>query len=398
MTQVKINPTAPANRIHQIDILRGVALFGILMVNVFGYHASFYHFSEFYRGMESQFQKSVFTWMVNLGSDKFIFMFSVLFGFGLWMLEKKFAQQQANFKSFFIRRMLWLCAFGMLHIIFFWAGDILLIYGVLGIALFFIRKLKVTTLLGLSAFFYFFTAFYLVLRIYLPGLPDPMSTLTNLTMDQIVEIYSTGDFFEILWLRLNEYAVFRNTNVLYYMPKVLALFILGYVAGKNGVLNKINNNINHTLIWAVLCLIIGLIFVVRLENILYFFAKPESKAVMPVYIGIYEFGNLCMGMGYILVVLIAAKTDTGSKILGTLKYAGRMPLTNYLLQSLVFTTIFYGYGFGYFGRVNPSDFVIWVLIVFVIQVIISKAWLKRNRFGPLELLWRNLSYGSRMDK
>ena len=396
--RVKINPTAPANRIDQIDILRGVALFGILMVNVFGYHASFYHFGEFYQALENPFQKSVFTWMVNLGSDKFIFMFSTLFGFGLWMLEKKFAQQQANFKSFFIRRMLWLCVFGIVHIVFFWAGDILLIYGILGLVLFSIRKLKTKTLLGLSVLFYFFTAFYLVIRIYVPGLPDPMSTLTNLTMDQIVEVYSTGNFIEILNFRVNEYIVFRNINMLYYMPKVLALFILGYMAGKQGILRKVNENLIRSLLLTFVFMFMGFVLILRLESILHFFTKPDSNAVMPVYIGIYELGNLFMGLGYILIVLLVSKSGYGNKILRILKYAGRMPLTNYLVQSLIFTTIFYGYGFGLFGTVNPSQFLIWALIVFVIQLIISKWWLKRFRFGPLEWLWRRLSYANSFRK
>jgi uncharacterized protein len=395
---VRVKPINPANRLDQIDILRGVALFGILMVNVFGYHASFYHFGEFYRGLEDPFQKSVFNWMVNLGSDKFIFMFSTLFGFGMWMLGEKFSRQEARFKAFFLRRMLWLCGFGLLHILLFWAGDILLIYGILGLVLFSIRKLRLRVLFSLSVFFYFFTAFYLVIRIYLPGLPDPMSTLTNLTMDEIKEVYSTGSFIETMKWRINEYIVFRNINLLYYMPKVLALFILGYLAGKTGMLGKININLTQSLMLILLFLIMGLVFIFRLENILYFFTTPDSDAVMPVYIAIYEIGNLFMGLGYILMVLVVAKTKWGNTMLGILKYAGRMPLTNYLLQSLIFTTIFYGYGFGYFGKIDPSEFLIWALIVFVIQIIISKLWLMRFRFGPLEFLWRRLSYGKRSVK
>ncbi len=396
--QVKIKPTRPASRIHQIDILRGVALFGILIVNVFGYHASFYHFGEFYQGLEDPLQRTIFTWMVNLGSDKFIFMFSMLFGFGLWMLENKFAHQQSKFKAFFIRRMLWLCGFGMLHILLLWAGDILLIYGILGLVLFFIRKLKPKALITLSIFFYFFTAFYLTVRIYLPGLPDPMSTLTSLSMDEIMEIYSTGSIFEITRCRINEFVVFRNINLLYYMPKVLALFIFGYVAGKQRVLEIINKSRIRSMLLTLVFLTTGLVFILRLENILYFFTKPVTNAVMPVYIGIYELGNLFMGLGYLLTILVIANSRVGENMLGILKYAGRMPLTNYLLQSLIFTTIFYGYGFGLFGSIAPSNFLIWALIVFVIQVIISKVWLKRFRFGPLELLWRKLSYGSRFGK
>lgn len=389
-----IRPNKPAERIEQIDILRGVALLGILLVNVFGYHASFYHFGDFYRGLESAFQRSVYDWVVNLGSDKFILMFSILFGYGFWMLEKKFKDNHGDFRAFYLRRMIWLCVFGLLHVVFLWAGDILLIYGILGIVLLMLRKLKTRTLMILSVAFYFFTTFYLVLRIFVPALPDPMATLTNMPMQEIKDIYANGGFFKIMEYRINEYIVFRNINLLYYMPKVLGLFIFGYIAGRQKFLDRIYQKYTESWVFTIASVIIGLVLLLRLGQILNFLTPPDSKAVMPVYIGLYEVGNIFLGLGYILIVLLLAKTTAGLKVLGSLKYVGRMALTNYLLQSLIFTTIFYGYGFGYFGNTNPSSFLVWALIAFVGQIIISKLWLMRYRFGPMEFIWRKLSYGN----
>ncbi|MCF8366718.1 MAG: DUF418 domain-containing protein [Bacteroidales bacterium] len=391
MNNTDFFPVRPSDRIVQIDILRGFALLGILLVNVFGYHASFYHFGEFYASTENPFSLACYHWMVNLGSDKFIFLFSILFGYGFWMLEEKFKDK--GFAGFYFRRMASLTLIGFFHILLFWAGDILLLYGLLGLVLLALRKLPTKVMVLLVVFFYFFTAEYLAVRNYLPWLPDPMSAATSLSMDDVRRVYAQGSFWEILLMRVNEFIVFRNINLLYYAPKIFSLFILGYVSGRKNMLHKINQDGRAFFFLMLSFVVAGLIMVFRLESLLTFFSKPESGFYTSVYIFLYETGNAFLGLSYLLMILLITQTKAGMQVLAPFKYAGRMALTNYLMQSVIFTTIFYGYGFGLFAQLRPPQFLLLGLIVFAVEMAWSKILLTRFRYGPMEYVWRKMTYG-----
>lgn len=390
-------PTRPAQRIRQIDILRGFALMGILLVNVFGYHASFYNFSEFYQGLQGPTQIALYQWMITLGSDKFIFLFSMLFGYSFWMLSAKFNEAH-KFTTFYTRRMLALSLIGIFHIVFFWAGDVLFMYGILGLLLLMSKNLNTKTLWALALFSYFFPILFLLLRAYLPFLPDPISSTSSIKMNEVIRIFSTGNYINILFFRLNEFITFRNINLLYYAPKVFALFIAGYLAGKGRWLGIINRHLAKFQIVGFASLLVGFIILMKLDVFLFLISSSESRFFLAIYIAIYETGNAFVGFAYLLIILTFSKSKIGHKLLSPFQYVGRMALTNYLLQSLIFTTLFYGYGFGLFGKSNPSDFLLWAIVVFTLQVILSKIWLSKFRFGPMEYLWRRMTYGKQMKR
>lgn len=385
-------PTLPVARIQQVDILRGFALLGILMVNVFGYHASFYNFGGFYSQLSDPAEKEVFRWIIGLGADKFIFLFSLLFGFGFYLLYSKPHENEAGFPAFYARRMAALAMFGVCHIAFFWAGDILLMYALLGFVLLGIRKWPTAVLVMLSLFFYYFIGIYLLLKNAVPALPNPLSSTSKLTLDEVVNLYSQGNYLEIMKLRLNEYITFRNINLFYYAPKVMALFIVGYLFGKKQVVPKVFDKPKIFWFVAFLFLATGLLFFFNGEKWTAGIVNPESTAFMSFSMVVYETGNVFLGLSYFMLALLVSSTHFGSKILYPFSFAGKMSLTNYLLQSVVFTTIFYGYGFGFFGQTNPSDFVLWAVVLFIVQIILSKIWLAYHRYGPVEWLWRKLSY------
>ncbi len=392
MSQKTFRPTLPAERIEAIDILRGFALFGILIINVFGYQASFYDFGGFYRGLTDPLQKSFYQWVIGFGADKFIFMFSMLFGLGFWILYEKYFNREKHFVGFYIRRMLALMLFGILHVVLLWAGDILLIYGVLGLILLAVRRFPQRLLWVLMFVFYYFTILFMIVRIYVPSLPDPLTSTSTIPLADVVNVYSHAGWFDTLIFRLNEYFTFRNINLLYYAPKVMGLFIAGYLAGRHNLVQKLRrNNFRYWLV-ALLFFSIGLFFTLQLDHLAPLLVNPESVWFGAFYMGAYETGNIFLGLSYLLLVYLAATTATGEMVLRPLKYPGRMSLTNYLMQSLVFTTIFYGYGFGKFGTTAPTTFVGWAVILFILQVIGSRLWLYYFRYGPVELLWRKMSY------
>ena len=384
-------PVLPSARIIEIDILRGFALVGILWVNTFGYNSSFFNFSGFYTAIDNETTLNLFTNMVTWGADKFIFIFSLLFGFSAFLLSQKFTSEKA-FTLFYIKRMLILFLFGFVHVFFFWAGDILILYSIIGIILILIRRLPDWLLVVLSILFYFFICIYIPLQESYPFiLPQALSTDTTLTLPEVIKIYSTGNYFECLQLRLTEYNAIRNMNIFYYAPKVLALFIIGYLIGKKQIIQSIRIN-NWWGILLIVFIMFGLFFGFKGDQIPGWLLASNSRWINSLYMGVYEAGNLFIGFSYCLIILLACRTVFFTKVLTPLKYYGRMALTNYIFQSIFFTFVSYGYGLGYFGTTNMVQPLLIALSIVIIQMVFSYYWLKNFRFGPLEFIWRRLSY------
>ena len=138
----QLTSTQQKNRIKSLDVLRGFALFGIALVNVFGFNASFFDFGGFYNNLPDPVQQKFFHTFIGLTADKFIFLYSFLFGYGFFLQFNKYGSQGSEFTSYYRRRLLFLALFGMTHIFFLWAGDILLLYAIDGLILFLLRKIS----------------------------------------------------------------------------------------------------------------------------------------------------------------------------------------------------------------------------------------------------------------
>ncbi|MDD4141658.1 MAG: DUF418 domain-containing protein [Bacteroidales bacterium] len=388
---MKASPTLPQNRIEQIDILRGFALFGILIVNSLGYNASFFNWNGFYtEHFTGTVESTVFNIIVNFCSDKFIFMFSLLFGFGFAMMYEKYKEDEHFFVKLYTKRLLVLLAFGILHIFFFWAGDILLLYALGGFILLATRKLKSSTLLTLSIICYFFGIFYIALQARFPVLPDAASSTANIDFSQVIATYRDGTIWETIKLRLDEYYSFRNINIFYYLPKILALFLFGHWCHRRHVLQRINSNPMKSLCIAAIIFAVGFLINTRTQDILAALISPFSKYNYAAYSAIFETNNILLGLSYAIAILALAKAPIFKYLLKPLKFAGRMALTNYILQSVIFTFIMYSWGLGRFATFSPSEMMILTLCVFGAELMFSVLWLRKYKYGPLEWLWRKL--------
>lgn len=388
------HPTEPGQRIIRIDILRGLALFGVLLVNVFGYNASLFDFSGFYSTFTDPVNSTVFEMLTGFCADKFIFIFSFLFGMGFSIMYRKYQADEKHFFRIYFRRMLVLSLFGILHILLFWSGDILLSYSLMGLILLLIRKLRPGILLFLGIFFYFLPILHIALQNSFAFLPDALSSTADIGMKEVTAIYSEGSFSEIFRLRLEEFFAFRNINLFYYAPKVLGLFILGSLFLKFNILELISALKARFFVLALAFITTGTFLILYMEQISLFIMAESSPYFTATYMGLYEISNLFLGFGYMGVVLICSELAFTKTILSPLKYAGRMALSNYIMQSLIFTTIMYSYGFGMFGSYPPWQLLILAALVFCIQVVISRIWLKYFTFGPLEWIWRKGTYTS----
>ena len=212
-------------------------------------------------------------------------------------------------------------------------------------------------------------------------------------MPEVKDIYSNGSYLEVFKLRLIEYFSFRYINLIYYVPKIISLFLLGYLFYKHKFLEKINTSKNKYFIIAVILLLLGIVLNTYTSDIANSIVNMDINPYSTtVYMMIFEITNVVLILSYILIILILSKISGFNYILNSLKYIGRMSLTNYLIYSIIFTTMMYSYGFGKFGSFEPWQLSILSLLFFAIQIILCKIWLQHYRFGPFEWIWRKLTY------
>ena len=355
-------PLAGADRLAAIDILRGIALFGVMAINlVFEFRVSIC--LEFLSPDRTAAPLDLTVGRVlNLAIQlKAFALFSLLFGVGLAI---QFDRLPANRRAvLLLRRLVVLLAIGLVHLTLIWNGDILTEYALAGLVvlpfLFGPRWLVgVSSLAFLS----------LYLSGYLLWLVPPFDKFW--IAQHVIEatrVYGTGGLSEILPFQLAEIAAIAPLH-LWIFPRTLALFLLGAFVWRTGVLLQASEHLS---------LIVGAGLVALVLTI----DAGEWLA------------TVTLALAYACFIIAAASTPLGARLLGWAAPLGRMAFTNYLTQSLIFGWVFYGYGLGLFGKLGATTALAFGLAVYAAQVTISRWWLARFNFGPVEWLWRSLMYG-----
>lgn len=380
-------PVTLKKRIASIDILRGFALLGIVLVNSLGFNSSFFDFGGFYGGLPDDFQAKFYSIFISLTADKFIFLYSFLFGYGIFMQYIKFEESGVNFSQFFSRRMWVLALFGFAHVFFLWAGDILILYAIAGFFILLVSKLSSNWLTIIAILFYFFLGIWLTIGVWVP-LPDGLSSTCTECLEKAKVVYANGSYFECLKLRFEEYFAFRNINAIYYLPKIIGISLFGFIASKKMLHKRIASNKKKWSLVLLAVTIIGLISYFAYEKVVNF----DSPFAMAVYMTGYEFMNLFVAFSYLLFILIISSFTSIARILNPIALMGRMSLTNYITQSVFLSIIFYGWGFGLFGQTKVTTLVLIALSVYVFQLLLNLVWFRYFKQGPLEKFWRKVSY------
>ncbi len=398
-------PLKVKNRLEILDFLRGFALLGILMVNLPLMNAPFTtEIGEFALWVDpvnkffGNFIKFFFT-------GSFYPLFSILFGIGFYFFLKKFDDLRKPIVPVFRLRLLWLLFFGILHVVLLWFGDILIIYALMGFVLILFRK-KTNKSLFIWAIFLIllpvllFGALALLISFAMSvpetaemlqsGFDETYVILTDLTR-KALETYPNGTFIEIMQMRLNEYQFVLN-SLLMFLPNVLAFFLVGVILGKKRVFVDLESNkrfFRNVLIFLLPLAIAGkLIYVYSSQFVSY--ATIDSNMVL--YMASSSIGGGAMALVYISIIALAFRKSINGFFVQAISKTGRMALTNYLMQSIICTTLFFSYGLGLYGKVNIWQGIIIVLAVYTVEVVWSHYWLKYFRFGPMEWLWRSLTY------
>lgn len=381
-------PIRPDHRIAVIDVLRGVALFGVLSVNLITeFRVSL--FRQFLPPtMDGSRLDHIVDAIVSVGMESKAFaLYSLLFGIGLAIQFERLAANTQRL-SLLVRRLLVLLGFGILHLCFIWNGDILTEYALIGLTV--LPFLYASNRVLIAA-----CAMGLLSYAAMPWwLPDSFLGPDEAALRQYVQVatsvYSSGTWSEVVRFNLAEIPRIVPLHVLV-APRTFALFLLGALAWRSGMFRDPERHRRVFIGAAVLGLALGLGM-----NLL---ELPEAgspwRVLAPVVSALITLAPVALAIGY-GATCIALYTFAGiGGLLSLLGPLGRMAFSNYLAQSLIFGWIFFGYGLGLFGRLSSSQAMWLGMAVYLGQVLVSHWWLKRHRFGPMEWLWRTLMYGVR---
>ena len=356
----------PDERLASLDILRGLALFGVVAVNlVTAFRVSI--FQQFLpqekppAGLD-QLADSFVSGALEL---KAFALFSLLFGVGLAI---QFDRLSAHGRAFYWigRRLAVLLLFGLLHLLLIWNGDILTEYAFAG---FLVLPFLSSPAWVLAVAFGLLLTFYTAMpALHLP-IPWPAISTLQQHVVEANQVYATGGYSEILRFSFAEIPLLAPLHI-FIFPRTVALFLLGALIWRAGVLRRLDRYKGEIVVVACASLAAG------------------------ASLGAGErLGTVLLALGYAAVVMALLQFPAPARLLNVFAQIGRMAFTSYVMQSLILGFIFFGYGLGQFGHLGPAQALLLAVGLYVGQMCFSAWWLSRFRFGPLEWLWRTMMYG-----
>ena len=389
------NSIAPTkNRIEVLDVLRGFAILGIVLANIQSW--SGYKFIPFEQlaVLPNYSLDHLLHYCFNLFVDtKFYTIFSLLFGIGFYLQFKKHVDNQPPFMKMYRRRLGFLMMFGAIHA-FFWSGDILFIYGAVGFVFVLFRNLSEKKLLFFSIFFFYIWLVYdLYFAIFMPGfLAHPHMAYKNyadVSPWHLSAMFEQGDLWMVLqanwhnlfWRYIDLIPAGRIT-------KVLAIFLLGYYLMKIDYFNKYATSKKLLALYFAIGLGISSI-TTAIGGSMASFPNTPSDTLWKFFAAT---GQLALALGYVQTISILYKNGFFAKLLHPLSYVGKMSFSNYILHTVAGYFIFYPFFGGRFGTMGLLQIMEVAVIIYLIEIVFSYLWLKYCQFGPLEWVWRCLTY------
>ncbi len=400
-TAASAGPVLQDARIDSIDVLRGFALLGILVMNIqlFAMPAAAY-FNPFAYGDLTGANFTVWLGSRLFADQKFMTIFSMLFGAGIVLMAGR-AERSGNATRVHYRRMGWLLLIGLAHAHLLWAGDILFLYAVCGMLVYPLRHQTPRLLLVLgTAVVSVGSAVYCFGGLSLPywpeealrGFVDEQWQPTQPAIDAELAAYR-GGWIEQVPARSAQALAFQTLVILLWGGwRAGGLMLLGMAFFKLGVFSAQRSRRFYAGLVAVAALLAipvesyGVVLDFRYGWAPWSFFLGELFNYWP---------SIGVSLGYIGMVMLASRTAALRRLTRPFAAVGQMALSNYLLQTVICTTIFYGHGFGFFGSVERLGQFGVVVAVSVVQLVWSPLWLHRFRFGPAEWVWRSLTYGVR---
>ena len=392
-----VAPVGRAERIDAIDVVRGFALYGVLLFNTIVFTSGLMFLPpETSQSLLGRADQITMRAMSVLVSGKSMTLFTVLFGLGFAVQLGRAQARGASGLRVYLRRLAVLAGIGLCHMAFVWWADIVALYAVLGFVLVPFHRLGNRKLVVIAAVLIFVPR----LLVLVPAIsdlvvPDAIARGGDPAFRaRVLAALSGSDYGDVVRAHVAQYLSHVAGSMAWHMPWVLGHFLLGYVIGRGGLLHEPRNHARLMRRVLIVGLAVGLacaaVFVGRAIVGVRLSAVPRAAWVL-----LEEVGTLALAGGYLAALTLLMERVAWRRWLIGLAPVGRMSLTNYVAGNLIAVSIFYGWGLGQIGNIGPALCVPLTMAIFAAQLVVSGWWLRRFRFGPLEWLWRSLSYGRR---
>jgi len=399
-TKLEVTPITSEERIRSLDVLRGFALLGILVMNIqcMSMIETAYFNPTSYGDFEG-INRAVWAVCHVFGDQKFMALFSMLFGAGIVVFATRLEEKGRRPAGLHYRHAFWLIVFGCLHGYLLWYGDILFTYGICALVAYLLRRLPPIWLLLLGfVLLGFCSLLYLFFGWGIPTLaPEKIAEMEALMWTPTAEAVTKevaayrGGFGEQMGHRaLASLGMQTEAFFVYLAWRAGGLMLIGMAFYKWGILSGLRSDRFYAIL-AVVGFGIGVPVISwgAVQQFRHEWAFPYSFF----HGSQFNFwGSLFVTAGYIGALVLALRRLKDAKLWNPLAAVGRMAFTNYILQTVIVTFVFYGHGFGLFGRVERIGQLGIVAAVWIFEILLSAAWMSRFRFGPLEWLWRSLTY------
>jgi len=384
-------PTSGEERHEFLDVLRGVALFGIIVANMILYSLYAYLPETAKTGMVTASSDRVLDFLeLLLIEGKFYTIFSILFGIGFSILIIRTRAKGLVFHRFFLRRVFILYLIGVAHALFFWHDDILQFYAFCGALLLPFVSCRDRTIVICAALALVTPTVLHAVGGIPPGTflgpGDLLFERFGFTPETRVDVWAGGGLPEIVRLNLgswfNQLDYVVTSGMIF---RIFGCFLLGFLIGRNELFRNLPASRRMIERLVIIGFAVGiplnLIYAITYGSESWLHAASATLGILP------------LSAGYACLVALIWIAPGGGTRLRCFAPVGRMALTNYVGQSVVCSLLFYGTGLGLGGRVGPTVYLPIGIAVYAAQVAASRAWLTRFRYGPLEWLWRVLTYG-----
>lgn len=395
----RIQPIIVKERIKELDFLRGFAILGILIMNIQSFSMpEAAYLNPMAYGDLTGINKWVWIFSHIFGDMKFMTIFSILFGAGIYLFAQNAEKKTGKSAGLHYRRTFWLLLIGLVHAHLIWYGDILVPYAICAIFIFHLRNIRPGIQIAIGiVLISVHTLIYLGAGFSMPNWPPASVESVMESWNPDIKIIKekiaayTGSYSEQLTIR-SQSATFMETTVLLMLLfwRVSGLMLIGMALYKWGILTAKRGFSFYTR-GLLISWLIGLSIVIY--GIYANFAT-EWSLEFSMFIGSqYNYwGSLFVSYGLICGIMLVAKSKIVQGLKDRLAAVGQMALTNYLIQSIICTFIFYGIGLSYFGKIERIGQILIVVGIWTLQLIWSQQWLNKFQFGPFEWLWRSVTY------
>jgi len=396
-------PVIDQERIELLDVLRGLALLGVVVANVWLWFSGIaFRFPAYLDELRQvSLDSAVFFVIGVFVSGKAMSTFSFLFGLGFAIQMLRAEARGRSVVPVYARRLAVLLVIGTAHMVLLWYGDILAAYAALGFALMLFRKRRDRTVLMWAAIL------VAAVPLLLGGIPWAAASfgaeLPQPKLEEIAQrnaatlaVFQAGSYPDILTANLEQAGKFYLGRKAPWVLYILGLFLLGLYVGRRRVLEApeaYRPQLRRIAQWGIPVGLAGSTGSAVMQTIVPVDALMSQPPLIFLSMVLFTVGTVPLAAGYVSAVTLLFARPEVRRRLALFAPAGRMALTNYLSQTVIMLLIFYPYGGGLIGRTGPAVGLSIALAVFAVQMAWSRAWLARFQFGPMEWVWRSLTYG-----